>query len=97
MRKKKETQNINEKAIIGLFMHKEYVDNTSLDKLPRLPLKGSIDLTYRCNNNCRHCWLKSGDGTGELTTGEIKRLVDDTRAFGVQGMGNIRWRTDASS
>lgn len=26
--------------------------------MPRLPLKGSIDLTYRCNNNCRHCWLR---------------------------------------
>ena len=26
--------------------------------MPRLPLKGSLDLTYRCNNNCRHCWLR---------------------------------------
>ena len=63
-------------------MHKEYVNSLSSDKLPRLPLKGSIDLTYRCNNNCRHCWLKSGDGIGELTTKEVKKLVDDARAFG---------------
>jgi MoaA/NifB/PqqE/SkfB family radical SAM enzyme len=26
-------------------------------KIPRLPLEGKIDLTYRCNNHCRHCWL----------------------------------------
>ena len=24
---------------------------------PRLPLDGKLDLTYRCNNTCRHCWL----------------------------------------
>lgn len=63
-------------------MQNEYVDDKSLPKLPRLPLKGSIDLTYRCNNKCRHCWLWSGNGTGELSTDEIKRLVDDARAMG---------------
>lgn len=29
-----------------------------LKSIPRLPLEGSLDLTYRCNNNCRHCWLR---------------------------------------
>ncbi|MCX6690272.1 MAG: radical SAM protein, partial [Methanoregula sp.] len=48
----------------------------------RLPLKGSIDLTYRCNNRCRHCWLRTADGSGELSTQEIIALVDDTRAMG---------------
>jgi MoaA/NifB/PqqE/SkfB family radical SAM enzyme len=55
-----------------------------------LPLQGSIDLTYRCNNNCRHCWLRipSGDPNGqkELRTDEIKALVDEAR-----GMGCRRW------
>jgi MoaA/NifB/PqqE/SkfB family radical SAM enzyme len=49
---------------------------------PRLPLKGSIDLTYRCNNRCRHCWLRTPDGSGELSTQEIIALVDDARAMG---------------
>jgi MoaA/NifB/PqqE/SkfB family radical SAM enzyme len=29
----------------------------SRDHNPRLPLEGHLDLTYRCNNHCRHCWL----------------------------------------
>ena len=49
---------------------------------PRLPLKGSLDLTYRCNNRCRHCWLRTEDGRGELSTKEILALVDDARAMG---------------
>jgi radical SAM protein with 4Fe4S-binding SPASM domain len=54
--------------------------------IPRLPLQGGIDLTYRCNNNCRHCWLRipSGDPKGqtELRTDEIKALVDEAREMG---------------
>lgn len=50
--------------------------------LPRLPLKGSLDLTYRCNNRCLHCWLRTSDGRGELSTHEILTLVDDARAMG---------------
>jgi len=49
---------------------------------PRLPLKGSIDLTYRCNNRCLHCWLRTADGRGELSTREIIALVDDARQMG---------------
>jgi len=49
---------------------------------PRIPLKGSIDLTYRCNNHCRHCWLRTENGSRELSTDEIVSLVDDARAMG---------------
>lgn len=49
---------------------------------PRLPLKGSIDLTYRCNNRCRHCWIRTDDGRGEFSTQEIISLVDDARLMG---------------
>lgn len=53
---------------------------------PRLPLEGCLDLTYRCNNNCRHCWLRIAPGAREkereLSTGEIKALVDDARRLG---------------
>jgi MoaA/NifB/PqqE/SkfB family radical SAM enzyme len=32
----------------------DYVKRMVQD-MPRLPLEGSLDLTYRCNNTCRHC------------------------------------------
>jgi MoaA/NifB/PqqE/SkfB family radical SAM enzyme len=58
----------------------------TIDKLPRLPLEGSIDLTYRCNNTCRHCWLWEPDtpevARRELTFDEIKGIVDEARSMG---------------
>jgi MoaA/NifB/PqqE/SkfB family radical SAM enzyme len=54
--------------------------------IPRLPLEGKIDLTYRCNNRCRHCWLWLPAGapekSTELTFDEIRRIVDDARSLG---------------
>lgn len=56
--------------------------------LPRLPLDGSLDLTYRCNNHCRHCWLwlpaSSPMRHQELTFDEIKAIVDKARGMGCQ-------------
>ena len=54
--------------------------------IPRLPLEGNIDLTYRCNNDCRHCWLSlpvnAPEKKEELTFDEIRRIVDEARAMG---------------
>lgn len=54
--------------------------------IPRLPLEGSFDLTYRCNNNCRHCWLRippgARAGREELSLAEIARIVDEARRMG---------------
>jgi MoaA/NifB/PqqE/SkfB family radical SAM enzyme len=52
--------------------------------LPRLPLRGSIDLTYRCNNNCRHCWLHVPPTAPEpeLSLDEVRRIADEARAMG---------------
>ena len=36
----------------------QFVRHKILAETPRLPLEGEIDLTYRCNNDCRHCWVK---------------------------------------
>jgi len=62
------------------------VDRTLADVLPRLPLSGNLDLTYRCNNNCRHCWLRAPNRPSEvkreLTFGEIRCIVDEARALG---------------
>ncbi len=56
--------------------------------LPRLPLDGNLDLTYRCNNACRHCWLwlppGAPEGHAELTLAEIRRIVDEARRMGCQ-------------
>ncbi len=68
-----------------------YTTLKKLEKLPRLPLEGHIDLTYRCNNNCLHCWLwKPADAPeqkDELTLNEIKNIVDQARAMGTQSWG----------
>lgn len=57
-------------------------------ELPRLPLRGNLDLTYRCNNTCRHCWLwlPSGapEGREELSFEELRGIVDAARAMGCQ-------------
>ena len=57
-------------------------------QLPRLPLKGSIDLTYRCDNHCRHCWLWLAENApeqhDELTTDEWRAVVDQARALGTR-------------
>jgi MoaA/NifB/PqqE/SkfB family radical SAM enzyme len=52
--------------------------------LPRLPLQGNIDLTYRCNNNCRHCWLHvpATAPEPEISLDEIRRIADEARAMG---------------
>jgi MoaA/NifB/PqqE/SkfB family radical SAM enzyme len=56
------------------------------NNLPRLPFEGNIDLTYRCNNDCRHCWLRiapnAKEKDDELSFGEIKRIVDESRGLG---------------
>ena len=56
--------------------------------MPRLPLKASLDLTYRCTFNCRHCWLRPPDngteGQTELSFAEIRSIVDQARALGTR-------------
>ena len=64
-------------------MAQEYLEKLKIKTLPRLPLEGSIDLTYCCNNDCRHCWLKipsdSSEKKAELTFTQIRKIVDEAR------------------
>jgi MoaA/NifB/PqqE/SkfB family radical SAM enzyme len=64
----------------------DYCERITVQDGPRLPLEGSIDLTYRCNNACRHCWVSvpanSPEWDNELTFDEIIRIVDEARAMG---------------
>jgi AdoMet-dependent heme synthase len=47
-----------------------------------IPLGVQLDLTYRCNERCIHCYLDHEDH-GELTTAEIKNLLDQLAEAGV--------------
>ncbi len=47
-----------------------------------IPLSVQLDLTYRCNERCIHCYLDHHDH-GEMTTAEIKDLLDQMADAGV--------------
>ena len=47
-----------------------------------IPLGVQLDLTYRCNERCVHCYLDHNDH-GEMNTSEIKDLLDQMAAAGV--------------
>src|SRR6266513_3855395 len=47
-----------------------------------IPLSVQLDLTYRCNERCVHCYLDHHDH-GEMTTAEIKHLLDEMAESGV--------------
>ena len=47
-----------------------------------VPLSVQLDLTYRCNERCVHCYLDHDDH-GEMTTAEIKHLLDEMAEAGV--------------
>jgi radical SAM protein with 4Fe4S-binding SPASM domain len=47
-----------------------------------IPLSVQLDLTYRCNERCIHCYLDHDDH-GEMTTVEIKDLLDQMADAGV--------------
>jgi AdoMet-dependent heme synthase len=64
------------------------VPNTPImDRLVRktverhLPWNVHIDLTYRCNERCVHCYLDHHD-YGEMTTHEVKNIIDQLAEAG---------------
>lgn len=62
-----------------------------------IPVKVQLDLTYRCNERCVHCYLDHEDH-GEMKTGEILGLLDQLASAGtffltISG-GEIFMRTD---
>jgi radical SAM protein with 4Fe4S-binding SPASM domain len=47
-----------------------------------VPLAVHMDVTYRCNERCVHCYLDHDDH-GEMTTAEIKRVLNQLAEAGV--------------
>lgn len=47
-----------------------------------IPLSAQVDLTYRCNERCVHCYLDHNDH-GEMTTAEFKHLFAEMAEAGV--------------
>ena len=47
-----------------------------------VPISVHMDLTYRCNERCVHCYLDHDD-RGEMTTAEIKDILDQLAEAGV--------------
>jgi AdoMet-dependent heme synthase len=47
-----------------------------------IPLSVQMDLTYRCNERCVHCYLDHDDH-GEMTTSEVKRVLAEMAEAGV--------------
>ncbi len=56
----------------GLFSKR--IHESVMDE--RVPVAGSIELTLRCNLRCVHCYCKGCRGDGELTTDELRRVID---------------------
>lgn len=51
-----------------------------------IPQRVHFDLTYRCDLNCRHCYLDDKQWP-EMTTAEVKRLLAQLRDMGVLDLG----------
>jgi radical SAM protein with 4Fe4S-binding SPASM domain len=48
----------------------------------QIPYRVLWELTYRCNERCRHCYIVERDGRGELATAEVCRVLDELAEAG---------------
>jgi radical SAM protein with 4Fe4S-binding SPASM domain len=64
----------------------------------RVPLSGSLELTFRCNLRCVHCYIPDFSGRGEMTTAEIVRILEEAAEAGCLWMlltgGEVLSRAD---
>lgn len=78
---------IQNKIIIQLGKVSEYpgtLENDVSDEFAesRKLFSATIELTYRCNERCRHCYVYD-EGGKELSTEQVKKLLDDLHDMGV--------------
>jgi radical SAM protein with 4Fe4S-binding SPASM domain len=54
-----------------------------LSRFRHKPIYGQLELTYRCDYHCRHCYCIGSENIGrELTTAEVKNILDEIHAAG---------------
>ena len=53
----------------------------------RVPVEAMVELTYGCNLRCVHCYNPTHTAKGELTTEEVKGLIDQLAAEGCLHIG----------
>lgn len=56
--------------------------NKLIGKKEHYPWNGQIEITYRCDLECAHCYCRSTNGSRELTTGEWKSVLDEIHKEG---------------
>ena len=61
---------------------------------PSAPYRMDLAVTYRCNNDCSHCYNARDRSFPELDTGEWKRVLDKAMGTGYPACGLYRRRTD---
>jgi len=65
-----------------------YLDGKLVHKNSHSPLMGQLELTYRCQFDCVHCYCKgSADKKKELTTRQWKDILDDLQRSGCLWLG----------
>ena len=57
-----------------------------------IPISVHLDITYRCNERCVHCYLDHDDH-GEMTTAEIKEILNQLSDAGVFFLTSERRRS----
>jgi radical SAM protein with 4Fe4S-binding SPASM domain len=64
----------------------------------RVPLSGSIEITFKCNLRCVHCYIPDFSGRNEMTTAEVKRILSEAADEGCLWMlltgGEVLTRSD---
>lgn len=48
----------------------------------RIPLSGTLELTFRCNLNCKHCYCPQNPCGEELSTEEIFKIINEITEAG---------------
>lgn len=43
----------------------------------RLPLLCGIEVTFKCNLSCKHCYIKASEGKQEVSTSDLKKIITD--------------------
>ena len=94
---------IEKDILIVEYKQKEVYDNLESEISSHLSVEKplytvTIELTYKCNEKCRHCYIVD-ENRKELSTDEIKRILDELAEMGVFSLvftgGEVFLRKDA--